>query len=154
MANVIYTTTQPPLNTYLTGASHNNTNGTDQDVLERAKICEICEGWGLYRDAVGWTNYRSMFHNDAYIAISWHQGGIDDFIEASKKGFAMQDEGFMYILHRTIGQTVDVQGVRALSKTKVTITGRYDLEGGRRKAVSRRIKELIPGYSFRSRSEG
>jgi len=55
MANVIYTTTQPPLNTYLTGASHNNTNGTDQDVLERAKICEICEGWGLYR----WAHHRN-----------------------------------------------------------------------------------------------
>ncbi|KAK1065811.1 hypothetical protein LTR74_007692 [Friedmanniomyces endolithicus] len=51
-----------------------------------------------------------MFHGDAYIATSWHQAGIADFIEASK-GFAMQGEGFIYILHRIIGQTVDVQGV-------------------------------------------
>jgi hypothetical protein len=69
-----------------------------------------------------------MFHDDAYIATSWHQGGIDDFIEASKKGFAMQDQGFMYILHRIIGQTVDVQGDRAVSKMKVTITCRYNFE--------------------------
>ncbi|KAK4897558.1 hypothetical protein LTR27_004702 [Elasticomyces elasticus] len=130
MANNIYATTQPPLETYPGDATRNNANGTDQDVLERAKIREICEGWGLYRDAAEWTNYRSMFHDDAYIATSWHQGGIDDFIEASKKGFAMQDEGFMYILHRIIGQTVDVQGDRAVSKMKVTITCRYNFEGG------------------------
>ena len=71
-----------------------------------------------------------MFHNDAYIATSWHQGGIDDFIEASKKGFEMQKDGFMYILHRIIGQTVDMQGDRACSKMKVTITCRYNFEGG------------------------
>jgi len=49
MAHNIYATTQPPLDTYPKGASRNNANGTDQDALERAKIREICEGWGLYR---------------------------------------------------------------------------------------------------------
>ena len=71
-----------------------------------------------------------MFHDDAYIATSWHQGPIDDFIEASKKGFEKQNEGFMYILHRIIGQTVDVQGERAVSKMKVTITCRFFGDNG------------------------
>lgn len=35
----------------------------------------------------------------------------------------------MYILHRIIGQTVDVQGIRAVSKMKVTITCRFTFGG-------------------------
>jgi len=44
-----YATTQPPPETRPEKASRNNANGTDQDALERAKIREICEGWGMYR---------------------------------------------------------------------------------------------------------
>ena len=69
-----------------------------------------------------------MFHDDAYIATSWKQGPIDEFIEASKEGFA-KGSSFMYILHRIIGQTVDVQGDRAVSKMKVTITCRFTFDG-------------------------
>ena len=47
-----------------------------------------------------------MFFDDAYIETSWHQGNIDDFIKASKDGFAKGSE-FMYILHRIIGSQVE-----------------------------------------------
>jgi len=36
----------------------------------------------------------------------------------------------MYVLHRLIGRTVDVQGDRAVSKMEVTITCRLSFEGG------------------------
>lgn len=124
----LYPVTQPPLDTYPAEATRNNSNGSDQDVIERMKIREICEGWGLYRDAGEWQNYRSMFHDDAYIATSWNQGPIDEFIEASKAGFE-KGSSFMYIMHRIIGQTVDVQGDRAVSKMKVTITCRFTFDG-------------------------
>lgn len=126
----IYPTTQPPPSTYPSSASRNNASGTniDTEALERFKIREICEGWPCYRDAAEWENYRSMFHDDAYIATSWAQGPIDEFIEGSKEGFAKQKD-FFYILHRMIGQTVDVQGNRAVSKMKVTITCRITLDG-------------------------
>jgi hypothetical protein len=80
-----YTTMQPPQNTYPEDASRNNATGTDADVLERMKIREICEGWGLYRDAAEWENYASMFHPDAYITTSWTQGRLKDFIASSKE---------------------------------------------------------------------
>lgn len=124
----LYPTKQPPLDTYPKDASRNNATGTDAEVIDRMKIREICEGWGCYRDAAEWQNYRSMFHDDAYIATSWKQGPIDEFIEASKEGFA-KGSSFMYILHRIIGQTVDVQGDRAVSKMKVTITCRFTFDG-------------------------
>jgi hypothetical protein len=79
------------------------------------KIREICEGWGLYRDAAEWENYASMFHPDAYITTSWTQGRLKDFITSSKEGFEKQAPNgpFPYILHRICGQTVDAQ-VRSL----------------------------------------
>lgn len=124
----LYPTSQPPLGTYPSNASRNNSNGTDADVLERFKVREICEGWPTYRDAAEWKNYRSMFHDNAYITTSWTQATIDDFIESSKEGFKHQKD-FIYILHRMIGQTVDVQGNRAVSKMKVTITCRMTVDG-------------------------
>ena len=70
-----------------------------------------------------------MFHDDAYIATSWAQGRVDDFIESSKEAFAAQKDGMFYILHRVTGQTVDLQGARAVSKMKVTITCRVNMGG-------------------------
>ena len=69
-----------------------------------------------------------MFHDDAYIATSWSQGPIDDFVASSKEAFAKQKEGMFYILHRVTGQTVDVQGNRAVSKMKTTITCRVTID--------------------------
>jgi hypothetical protein len=125
-----YTTVQPALDTYPKNATRNNANGTDTDVLERLKIREICEGWGMYRDAAEWQNYSSMFHPGAYITTSWTQGRLDDFIASSKEGFEKQTPHgpFPYILHRICGQTVDIQGDRAISKMKVTITCRIMLD--------------------------
>ena len=75
----------------------------------------------MYRGAAEWQNYRSMSHDDAYAAASWHQEGIDDFIAALKKGFVMQDRDFMYDMHRIMGQTVNVQMEWTVSKIKFTI---------------------------------
>lgn len=48
-----YHTEQPSLSTYPKDAIRNNANGNDLDkeVIERMKVREICEGWGVYRDA-------------------------------------------------------------------------------------------------------
>ena len=71
-----------------------------------------------------------MFHPDAYIATLWSQGGIDDFIAGSKEAFAAQRDGIFYILHCVTGQTVEVQGDRAVSSMKVTIPSRVTADGG------------------------
>ncbi|KAJ6133745.1 hypothetical protein N7523_000067 [Penicillium sp. IBT 18751x] len=127
-----YPTNQPEEGTYASHALRNNSKGTDLDkeALERFKIREICEGWGSYRDAAEWQNYRSMFFDDAYIATSWKQGNIDEFIQASKDGFA-KGSSFMYILHRIIGSSVETNPelTRAVCKMKITITCRFTFDG-------------------------
>ena len=70
-----------------------------------------------------------MFFDDAYIATSWKQGTIDEFIQASKDGFAKGSE-FMYILHRIIGSSVETNPelTRAVCKMKITITCRFTFD--------------------------
>src|SRR5438105_3319999 len=84
-----YKTVEPPVSTHPENATWNNSHGAlsnlDADALERFKIREICEGWPTHRDAAEWEKYRSMFHDDAFIATSWSQGRVDEFIESSKK---------------------------------------------------------------------
>ena len=48
-----YPTSQPDEGTFPENAVRNNSKGKDLDkeALERFKIREICEGWGVYRDA-------------------------------------------------------------------------------------------------------
>lgn len=100
----LYHTIQAPLSTRPNEAARNNASDpSDTYLLDRMKVREICEGWPAYRDAAEWENYRSMFHDDAYIATSWSQGRIDDFIASSKDAFAKQKEGMFYILHRVTG---------------------------------------------------
>jgi hypothetical protein len=73
-----------------------------------------------------WGNYRSMSFDDAYKATSWKQGNIDEFIEASMEDLA-KGSGFMCILHRIIGASVDInpQLTRAVCKMTMTITCRF-----------------------------
>lgn len=110
----------------------NNAKGTyfDKEALERFKIREICEGWGNYRDAAELQNYRSMFFDDAYTATSWKQGSIDEFIQASKDGFA-DGSSFMYIMHRICGSSAETNTdlTRAVCKMKITITCRFTFDG-------------------------
>ncbi|KAH6975699.1 hypothetical protein EDB80DRAFT_308580 [Ilyonectria destructans] len=113
-------------------AVRNNSQGlyVDKEALERFKIRELCEGWGVYRDAAEWAEYRSMFFDDAYIVTSWKQGSIDQFIAASVSGEA-KGHSFMYILHRINGHSVDLNPglVRAGCKMKATITARFTFDG-------------------------
>ena len=129
--SLTYTTIQPPLSTYPHLASNNTHPGTPHVTLDRLHIRELCESWPLYRDAAEWKNYAAMFHPWAYITTSWTQGPLSHFIASSKQGFEQQAPHgpFPYILHRVNGQAVDVQGDRAVSKMKVTITCRILMDG-------------------------
>jgi hypothetical protein len=61
----------------------------------------------------------------------WKQGTIDEFILASKEGFAKGSFDFMYILYRIIGSTVDTNSssTRAVCKIKAIITCRFTFDG-------------------------
>lgn len=50
--------------------TYSHLNGTQQELLDRFAVSEVCKGWPVYRDSSEWVNYRSMFTADARIWTS------------------------------------------------------------------------------------
>jgi hypothetical protein len=90
------------------------------EMLERLTIREMVENWVLWRDALQWKEFRSLWHDDGRMMATWTQGTADEFIEMSKQGFAKG----VRILHFLGGSTIDVRGDRAIAQTKMTISQR------------------------------
>jgi len=90
------------------------------EILERLTIREMVENWVLWRDALQWKEFRSLWHDDGRMMATWTQGTADEFIEMSKQGFAKG----VRILHFLGGSTIDVRGNRAIAQTKMTISQR------------------------------
>ncbi|HXA77728.1 MAG TPA: nuclear transport factor 2 family protein [Candidatus Acidoferrales bacterium] len=91
-----------------------------EEILERLKIREMVDNWIVWRDALQWKEFRSLWHDDGRMMATWTQGTADEFIEMSKQGFAKG----VRILHFQGGSSIDVRGDRAISQTKMTISQR------------------------------
>lgn len=45
-------------------------NGSQEEILARFCIFELCQCWPVYRDASEWANYRDAFTDDAQVFTS------------------------------------------------------------------------------------
>src|SRR4026208_479020 len=97
----------------------------DSEMLERLAIREVVENWVVWRDAGDWERFRTVWHDDGRMMATWFQGSCDDFIRVSREGF----ERGVRILPFLGGISVDIEGDRAVSQAKMTITQRADVEG-------------------------
>ncbi len=95
------------------------------DHLDRQLIRELVENWAVWRDAGDWERFRTVWHDDGRMMATWFQGSADDFIQASKEGWARG----VSILHFLGGSSVEVAGDRAISQTKMTISQRAPVHG-------------------------
>ena len=87
---------------------------------DRLAIRELVESWAVWRDAGDWERFRTVWHDDGRMMATWFQGPADDFIRVSREGF----ERGVSILHFLGGSSIDVEGDRAISQTKMTISQR------------------------------
>jgi len=92
----------------------------DTAAAERLAIRELIENWVLWRDAGDWDRFATVWHDDGWMTATWFQGSARDFIAVSREGF---DKG-VSILHFLGGFTCDVNGNRAISQVKMTISQR------------------------------
>ena len=92
----------------------------DSGAAERQAIRELIENWVLWRDAGDWDRFATVWHDDGWMTATWFQGPARDFIAISREGF---DKG-VSILHFLGGFTCDVNGRRAISQVKMTISQR------------------------------
>jgi SnoaL-like protein len=96
----------------------------NDDVLDRLTIRELIENWAVWRDALQWERFRTVWHDDGRMMATWFQGSADEFIKVSQEGY---DRG-VRILHFLGGTSIDVKGTRAIAQTKMTISQRAPVE--------------------------
>lgn len=93
------------------------------DIVE---IVQLIQRWGLCRDQGRWEELAATFTPDGVISVTWFEGTIEAFIEASKRSFQTVGPRSKHLIGVPV---VDVEGDRALAETNVQILGRSH-EGG------------------------
>jgi SnoaL-like domain len=95
------------------------------EVEDRRAIRELIENWAVWRDALMWDRFRTVWHDDGRMMATWFQGTADEFIKVSQEGY----ERGVRILHFLGGSSVDIAGARAIAQTKMTISQRASVDG-------------------------
>jgi hypothetical protein len=95
------------------------------EVDDRRVIRELIENWAVWRDALIWDRFRTVWHDDGRMMATWFQGTADEFIKVSEEGYARG----VRILHFLGGSSIDVEGSRAVGQTKMTISQRAMVDG-------------------------
>lgn len=97
----------------------------DQNLLDKLALRELIDNWAIWRDAGFWEKFRTVWHDDGRMMATWTQGTADEFIEMNKQGWARG----VSILHFLGGFTCEVEGQRAVTQTKMTISQRGEVDG-------------------------
>ncbi|AMA55718.1 nuclear transport factor 2 family protein [Bradyrhizobium sp. CCGE-LA001] len=92
----------------------------DQQILDRLAIRDLVENWAVWRDAGDWERFATVWHEEGWMSATWFQGPARDFMRVSQEGFAKG----VRILHFLGGTSIDLEGVRAIAQTKMTISQR------------------------------
>jgi hypothetical protein len=97
---------------------------TAVEIDDKRIIRELVENWAVWRDALMWDRFRTVWHDDGRMMATWFQGTTDEFIKVSAEGYARG----VRILHFLGGTSIDVAGARAIAQTKMTISQRARVE--------------------------
>ena len=85
----------------------------------------LIEKWVVWRDGGDWERFATVWHPDGRMIATWFEGPAAEFIARSRAGWLAG----VNVNHLLGGTVVDIQGVRALAETKMTITQRLPLHG-------------------------
>ena len=94
-------------------------------IEDKRAIRELVERWAVWRDALMWERFRTLWHDDGVMMATWFQGSADAFIRVSQEGY----ERGVRILHFLGGSAIEIAGGRAIAQTKMTISQRAPVEG-------------------------
>ena len=94
------------------------------EVEDQRIIRQLVENWAVWRDALMWDRFRTVWHDDGRMMATWFQGSADEFIKVSQDGYARG----VRILHFLGGSAIDVNAARAVAQTKMTISQRARVE--------------------------
>jgi len=94
------------------------------EVEDQRAIRHLVENWAVWRDALMWDRFRTVWHDDGRMMATWFQGTADEFIKVSQEGYARG----VRILHFLGGTAIDIAGMRAIAQTKMTISQRASVD--------------------------
>ena len=94
------------------------------EVEDQRAIRHLVENWAVWRDALMWDRFRTVWHDDGRMMATWFQGTADEFIKVSQEGYARG----VRILHFLGGTSIDIAGMRAIAQTKMTISQRASVD--------------------------
>jgi hypothetical protein len=97
---------------------------TAAEIEDTRVIRELVENWAVWRDALMWDRFRTVWHDDGRMMATWFQGSAEEFIKVSQEGYARG----VRILHFLGGSAIDVADTRAVAQTKMTISQRARVE--------------------------
>ena len=97
----------------------------DDQLLDKLALRELIDNWAIWRDAGFWKKFRTVWHDDGRMMATWTQGLADEFIEMNKQGW----ERGVSILHFLGGFNCEINGDRAVTQTKMTISQRGEVHG-------------------------
>jgi hypothetical protein len=95
------------------------------EIDDKAAIRELIENWAVWRDALMWDRFRTVWHDDGRMMATWFQGSADAFIKVSQEGF----QRGVRILHFLGGSAIEIVAARAIAQTKMTISQRASVDG-------------------------
>jgi hypothetical protein len=93
---------------------------TATEAEDRRAIRDLIENWAVWRDALMWDRFRTLWHDDGRMMATWFQGTAEEFIKVSQDGYARG----VRILHFLGGSSIDIAVPRAIAQTKMTISQR------------------------------
>ena len=97
----------------------------ETNISDSYTIRQLVENWVVWRDAGDWERFATVWHEDGWMTATWFQGPAEQFIEVSRIGF----EKGVNILHFLGAFSCDIEGMRAISQTKMTINQRAEVDG-------------------------
>ena len=97
----------------------------DQYFQDVTQIRDLIERWAVYRDALIWDKFRTVWHPDGFMKATWTEGPFEDFIKITNEGV----KNGLNILHNLGGSAIEVNSDRAASMTKFMILQRAVVDG-------------------------
>jgi hypothetical protein len=97
----------------------------DEIIADKLAIRETVENWSVWRDAGDWERFASVWHDDGWMTATYFQGHWREFIEKLREGF----QRGVAIHHFLGGWSCEINGFRAISQAKMTISQRARVDG-------------------------
>ena len=97
----------------------------DNNFTDVIQIKDLIERWAVYRDALLWDKFRTVWHPDGVMTATWTEGPFEEFIKITEEGV----KHGLNIMHILGGSAVEVNGNRAVAMTKFIILQRAAVDG-------------------------